>query len=177
MVRGVNVEWLGPYSNVITATTLSPPPTPTPPPVPTPTPVPTPPPQCADGVDNDGDGFVDGADPQCASGTTEAPYDFTACNDSADNDGDGLPDLADPGCSSLTDSDEHDPGLVCDNGLDDDSDLLSDYPADPGCSSPTDPDETDPSPTLAPIATLLWGLEVLRRKRPSGRRLMLGLSP
>jgi hypothetical protein len=27
---------------------------------------PVPPPQCSDGIDNDGDGFIDGADPECA---------------------------------------------------------------------------------------------------------------
>jgi hypothetical protein len=50
-VRGVNVSWLGPYSNVVSGTTLAPstpPPTPsptvapTPPPTPTPEPTPTP---------------------------------------------------------------------------------------------------------------------------------------
>jgi hypothetical protein len=59
-IRGVNVSWLGPYSNVASGTTLSPstppptpaptvaptpPPTPTPDPTPTPEPTPTPTPQ------------------------------------------------------------------------------------------------------------------------------------
>ena len=43
-------------------TPTAPPPTPTPPPSPTPTPTPTPTPACSDGVDNDGDGFIDMAD-------------------------------------------------------------------------------------------------------------------
>ena len=47
-IRGVNVSWLGPFSNTISGTTLSPPvPTPTPgptPPPPTPTPEPSVPP-------------------------------------------------------------------------------------------------------------------------------------
>ncbi len=42
-------------------------PTPTPTPTPSPTPQPTPKPQCADGVDNDGDGLVDLNDPGCKS--------------------------------------------------------------------------------------------------------------
>jgi len=33
---------------------------------------------------------------------------------------------------------------ACSNGLDDDSDLLIDYPFDPGCDNATDTDETDP---------------------------------
>jgi hypothetical protein len=103
-VRGVNVAWLGPFSNVITATTAAdptapptpaptntplptdtpPPPTPepTPEPTPTPTPEPTPtpaPPQCSDGQDNDGDTFVDfGPDP----GVVNDPE----CADPSDND-------------------------------------------------------------------------------------------
>ncbi len=76
-----------------------------------------PPPECGDGVDNDGDGFVDfPADPGCASGSavTESPE----CQDGIDNDGqlgtdfdggesvlgvgNGDPNGADPQCASAT---------------------------------------------------------------------------
>jgi hypothetical protein len=54
--------------------------------------------QCQDGIDNDGDGFVDLDDPGC-------PFDFATtpenppCDDGLDNDGDGLFDFDDPQCS------------------------------------------------------------------------------
>ena len=47
---------------------------------------------CDDNIDNDGDGFIDGADPDCSGG---APH---ACLDGLDNDGDGWIDSADPSC-------------------------------------------------------------------------------
>jgi hypothetical protein len=65
-IRAVNVSWLGPYSNIVAATTLSPPPTPGP--SVTPSPLPTPAPRCSDGADNDLDGLTDWpADPGCES--------------------------------------------------------------------------------------------------------------
>lgn len=73
---------------------------------------PTAPEQCADGIDNDGDGLIDAADPQCHTdgnagnpdsynpgGTSEAGG-SPQCSDATDNDGDGLVDAADPGCHS-----------------------------------------------------------------------------
>ena len=54
-------------------------------------------PNCADGIDNDGDGLQDDADADCAApGTGE--YYLTNCDDDADQDGDGLFDLDDPDC-------------------------------------------------------------------------------
>ncbi len=56
-------------------------------------------PPCNDGVDNDGDGFIDaGSDPGCRDPDwfTEAPE----CDDGVDNDGDGLIDLLDPTCGN-----------------------------------------------------------------------------
>ncbi len=68
---------------------------------------------CNDGLDNDGDGLTDAADPGCASGadTSEVP---------------------DP-----------DPMPACANGADDDGDGLTDYPDDPGCSRAADEFELD----------------------------------
>jgi hypothetical protein len=64
-------------------------------------------PACANGVDDDNDGFVDfPADPGCESlnSYTESPQ----CNDNRDNDDDGLIDMADPGCSAAWDPYERD---------------------------------------------------------------------
>lgn len=65
--------------------------------------------QCADGIDNDGDGLIDAADPQChTDGNPNNPNSYNPggkseaggaqCADGKDNDGDGLIDAADPGC-------------------------------------------------------------------------------
>lgn len=82
-------------------------------PAPTPEPTPTPVPECADGVDNDLDGWIDFPDdPSCTSPSfdSEAPVDPHQCNDGIDNDGDGLTDHpADPGCGDRFDDDETDP--------------------------------------------------------------------
>ena len=65
---------------------------------------------CADGEDNDGDGWIDEADPSCelTNGNFEnlATYDNTDpdfavlgdCNDGIDNDCDGFVDADDAGC-------------------------------------------------------------------------------
>jgi hypothetical protein len=67
-IRAVNVSWFGEYSNIVSGTTLSAPPTPGP--SATPSPLPTPVPRCSDGADNDGDGLTDfPADPGCDSPT------------------------------------------------------------------------------------------------------------
>lgn len=60
---------------------------------------------CANGIDDDGDGFVDfGADSGCgsASDTLENPE----CDDQLDNDGDSLFDTLDSDCSSPSDATE-----------------------------------------------------------------------
>ncbi len=85
--------------------------------------------QCSDGVDNDGDGYIDAADPECHTdgnpnnpgsynpqGPSEGPAPTgpssgppstpgggggkPECSDKKDNDGDGLVDSKDPGCHS-----------------------------------------------------------------------------
>lgn len=101
---------------------------------------------CADGLDNDGDGFVDGQDPQCFSPNgAESPehagvFQNDACTDGTDNDGDGLIDLLDPGCTTERDGSEEDgeQALVpapCVDGIDNDGDGFADN-RDPGCLSP-----------------------------------------
>lgn len=47
------------------------------------------------------------------------------------------------------------PKAQCEDGVDNDSDGKTDYPADPGCSGATDNDETDPI-TPPPAGTALW---------------------
>ena len=73
---------------------------------------------CDDGVDNDGDGVSDTADPGCTGPTDEtetadrgAGRLLSQCDDGVDNDGDGLVDFradgsGDPGCASPGDGDE-----------------------------------------------------------------------
>lgn len=54
------------------------------------------PPECGDGIDNDGDGTVDGADPGCLHG--QWPEEDPLCSNGRDDDGDGRVDTEDPGC-------------------------------------------------------------------------------
>jgi hypothetical protein len=63
-------------------------------------------PDCEDGLDNDGDGWTDGDDPDCLEGTREIEYSWTACNDGRDNDGDGLVDSDDGDCRDGVDNNE-----------------------------------------------------------------------
>lgn len=96
--------------------------------------------ECSDGLDNDGDGFVDHPDdPGCrvASSPSETPE----CDDGLDNDGDGDIDTADSGCVDPSDTSER---LDCNDGFDNDGDGLVDFPADPDCISPADASE-DPA--------------------------------
>ncbi len=63
-----------------------------------------------------------------------------ACRDLEDNDVDGLIDLADPGCTGGDDDDELDPQTppACLDGVDNDGNGLTDYPADPECDAAGD---------------------------------------
>jgi hypothetical protein len=111
--------------------------------------------QCGDGLDNDGDGRVDLADPGCQSEAdpreASQPDDpAPICSNGLDDDGDGITDFPlDPGCSAAGDNDSEadDPGRLppCGNGLDDDGDGYADYPEDPGCAGVGDGDEGDPA--------------------------------
>jgi hypothetical protein len=68
---------------------------------------------CSDGIDNDGDGNIDGDDVNCEDGfdTDE----ISECADGIDNDGDGwvdhdgngLPERSDPGCVDANDASEN----------------------------------------------------------------------
>ena len=83
---------------------------------------------CGDGVDNDGDGFIDCLDSDC-NGVSGCEFGSEAtCNDGIDNDGDGLTDCADSDCSTAPNCIE----AICDDGVDNDGDGLADC-EDPDC--------------------------------------------
>ena len=86
---------------------------------------------CSDGVDNDGDGWFDGDDPDCTSFGEEAGFGVYACNDSIDNDGDGYIDAADDTCPNAVASTE---AAECSDGLDNDTDGWIDE-EDPDCEN------------------------------------------
>lgn len=115
------------------------------------------PPSCQNGLDDDGDGFIDGEDLGCSSRQDDLESDdliidettvLPACFDLEDNDNDGLIDYPlDPGCEFKLDSDELDPERLpaCANGRDDDRDELIDLD-DPGCYAAADQVEQDERP-------------------------------
>ncbi len=111
---------------------------------------------CSDGVDNDGDTFVDFPnDPHCWGPEDHFEDNFNLspgaranfqCDDGLDNDLDGLFDFPDdPNCFWYTDDIEA-PGR-CSDGLDNDADGKIDFGTgptnDPGCSSASDNFEED----------------------------------
>lgn len=108
---------------------------------------------CADGQDNDGDGrrdyfrhygpFISRTDPGCANASDSSETsDALPCDNGVDepSDADVLADYrlvnGDPGCISVIDLSEVDG--QCDDTLDNDDDLLIDYPVDPGCTAYND---------------------------------------
>lgn len=76
--------------------------------------------QCNDGIDNDGDGYIDfPSDQGCNDATDNNEYNAVnpqtyQCNDGYDNDGDGYTDYpSDPGCSNATDNSEYNAQATC----------------------------------------------------------------
>ncbi|MBW2241310.1 MAG: hypothetical protein JRH01_04935 [Deltaproteobacteria bacterium] len=133
---------------------------------------------CSDGIDNDGDGNVDGADSGClvADDFSEEP----ACNDGIDNDGDGLIDVADASCVSSNWPSE-DP--QCDDGIDNDGDGFIDWDgagvafSDPQCTFQWQGREKAIRPLCglgAELGVLLPLIFVARRRRNSRRGHRLG---
>ena len=106
---------------------------------------------CDNGVDDDADGRVDfhtsaattdlgcsgpsDNDEHCVAGVGCAQ-----CDDATDNDGDLMIDLNDPGCADATGNNEA-AFPPCSDGVDNDSDGLTDFPADPGCIDGNDRNE------------------------------------
>jgi hypothetical protein len=97
--------------------------------------------QCANGLDDDGDGLVDAADTGCAGANdTSERTSLYACDDGADNDSDGAADFpADVGCR-YPDSTRESP--QCQDGVDNDGDGRIDFDggASRGVNPPTLPD-------------------------------------
>ncbi len=141
------------------------------------------PPACANGIDDDGDGMVDTADPGCADAADEWETNSSvACDDGLDNDGDGAVDAqADVGCFDSLGIRE-DP--QCQNGIDDDGQIGTDFDggesilgagngdpngADPQCSSFSDNREATGSGggcgLGAELLVLLGGLGMARGAR------------
>jgi hypothetical protein len=75
---------------------------------------------CTNGVDDDGDGLADCADPHCRA--VDPACRETDCGDGADDDGDGFIDCGDPDCLDAPECGGED----CANGVDDDGDTLVD---------------------------------------------------
>jgi len=119
--------------------------------------------QCADGIDNDGDGQRDyPGDPGCAGSDDDSEHAATRpCDDGADNDGDGLGDYpADPGCPFPLGSPEN---PACDDGIDNDSDGAIDF-ADPTCLRVWPYWETVPCGVGSELALVLPLLAAARRR-------------
>lgn len=85
---------------------------------------------CNNGVDDDGDGLADNADPHCFfTGTLENTP--AVCADGIDQDCDGLIDCADPDCAGVITENS---AATCADGIDQDCDGLIDC-ADPDCAA------------------------------------------
>jgi hypothetical protein len=147
--------------------------------------------ECADGRDNDGDGYLDfaGGDPGCADSEDLSENDPTLpCDDGADNDGDGRVDFdpitfAIPGDANTPPSGSGDPGChdptwgtespQCQDGVNNDAgqDAKIDY--DAGYSATGSPNPVGPDPDCA-------GKPWRNNERPScglGAELALLLPP
>ncbi len=98
--------------------------------------------QCADGIDNDGDGLIDFPDdPGCTDASDLDETDPPQCSDGIDNDGDGTTDYPDdPKCSSFRDDDESG-SPECSDGIDNDGDGQTDG-ADSDCADANGRSET-----------------------------------
>ena len=137
---------------------------------------------CANGLDDDGDGLVDTADPGCVDGSDRNETNASvACDDGIDNDDDGLVDTADLGCASPTGVREN---PQCQDGIDNDGGVGTDFDggvsilgagngdpngADPHCSSFADNREAQTAGAscgLGPeLALAIGALAALRRRR------------
>lgn len=104
---------------------------------------------CSDGLDNDGDGKVDDADPGCVTDQRESADEGKGkCGNGIDDDGDGKVDF--PGDPQCADTNDHTGRRAtppkCSDNRDNDGDGKIDFPLDPGCSAPNADDEADDCP-------------------------------
>jgi hypothetical protein len=120
-------------------------------------------PICSNGMDDDGDGRIDGDDPGCEDG--EDPFERDpnlVCDNGEDDDGDGRADFdpttyAFPGDEHTAPAGSGDPGCIapswatesphCQDGIDNDGDGMKDY--DAGLSSSGSADALGPDPQCA----------------------------
>lgn len=108
---------------------------------------------CRDGLDNDGDGKVDGGDAGCDAPDDRSELDAevgsSLCGNGLDDDADGATDQDDAGCQQAPAGPVG--GVVdgCRDGIDEDGDGLTDYPDDPGCSGHADTTEASDQATCA----------------------------
>ena len=111
--------------------------------------------RCIDGRDNDGDGFIDLADPGCEDvwDNDETDPDIApptpppeTCSDGIQNQGEEAVDCGGPNCVACQ---VVDPVYACSDGIDNDGDFKIDFPADVGCTSVTDDDEFNAISTIA----------------------------
>ena len=92
---------------------------------------------CANGIDDDGDGQIDCFDNDCASSPLCQNRENN-CNDGLDNDGDGLPDCLDDDCKGTSFCPVE---TDCNNGIDDDGDGFFDYYDGDCLAEPTNPND------------------------------------
>jgi len=113
---------------------------------------------CSNGIDDDGDGLVDAADPGCER--PDGPFEEdaergAACTNGLDDDRDGLADADDPGCAATPTV------AACRNGVDDDGDGKADWPDDAGCATAWD--RTEGSESLG-----TWSFECMNGSDDDG---------
>ncbi|MEQ9442577.1 MAG: gliding motility-associated C-terminal domain-containing protein [Cyclobacteriaceae bacterium] len=92
---------------------------------------------CANGIDDDGDGLIDCFDDDCKSSTLCQNRE-TDCNDGIDNNGDGRIDCLDQDCKGTTFCPIE---VDCNNGVDDDGDGFFDYYDGDCLSDPSNPND------------------------------------
>ena len=103
---------------------------------------------CNDGIDNDGDGDIDGEDSDCSLATDSEESPWPQCDDGEDNDPDGYIDLDDPDCAEWTyggediPEDGFDADYECNDGVDNDGDGAIDS-EDTACSDALDVTENN----------------------------------
>lgn len=88
---------------------------------------------CLDGMDNDGDGLADCADPDCHGTSACAPIMSEDCDNGLDDDGDGAVDCNDADCDGYLDGCV-DPSEICFDNVDNDGDGAVDC-ADSDCAT------------------------------------------
>jgi hypothetical protein len=118
---------------------------------------------CANGLDDDGDGFIDFPEDRGCSGPGDVSEHTPAlaCDNGLDDDGDGLTDLDDPGCPFSYASPEDPP---CDDGIDNDGDGFIDFD-DSFCTRAWPYWESWPCGLGFELALVLPLLRALRRRR------------